>query len=398
MSKDLEQDKKDKKSDEECIKEFLCDISCLDELLKEYESFNVFDVLKISRTEIRHSNMLAWLLDPNGNHGLNDIILRELFKWVTQNYTTDASDYYSVILDCENFEVTREWHNIDILLVSNHDKFVISIENKVDSTEHDNQLERYKNVIDEYYSNYKKLFLYLTPDSAEASDNTWKEIGYRDFYNFIQYAIKHTAVSDDVKFLIENYLYVLKRDIMTNEELVEISQKIYNKHRQALEIIFKNRPNPANELLNRICDTLKEKDNIIFNRIKKTKFYAMHFNTEDLNKIIPPNNSNNSAWNTCDNYYYEFDSFEGDDEIQIELRLVLSRKDLSPEINVIQEKIINELSPKGKKGDKYKTVSSKQLKISKQALEFNDIINNNVDELLEWINDLEKKIKACISQ
>lgn len=60
------------KKDEEALRKFLADIECLDALSPWTERFNIFDILKISRTEIRHSNMLSWLLDPNENHGLGD--------------------------------------------------------------------------------------------------------------------------------------------------------------------------------------------------------------------------------------------------------------------------------------------------------------------------------------
>lgn len=42
--------------------------------------FNIFDVLKIFRTEIRHSNMLAWLLNPNENHGFSDTFIRGVIQ------------------------------------------------------------------------------------------------------------------------------------------------------------------------------------------------------------------------------------------------------------------------------------------------------------------------------
>ena len=46
-------------TNEEALKKFLLDIDCLNELLPWAGKFNLFDVLRISRTEIRHSNMLA---------------------------------------------------------------------------------------------------------------------------------------------------------------------------------------------------------------------------------------------------------------------------------------------------------------------------------------------------
>lgn len=46
-------------TDEEVLQNFLLDIDCLDELVPWTKRFNLFDVLKISRTEIRHSNILG---------------------------------------------------------------------------------------------------------------------------------------------------------------------------------------------------------------------------------------------------------------------------------------------------------------------------------------------------
>ena len=33
-------------------------------------TFSPFDVLQVADVEIRHSNVLAWLLAPDGTHGL----------------------------------------------------------------------------------------------------------------------------------------------------------------------------------------------------------------------------------------------------------------------------------------------------------------------------------------
>ena len=69
-------------ADEAALRDFLLDEDCLEKLIPWTGKFNIFDVLKISRTEIRHSNMLGWLLDPNENHGLGDKFLKALFKIV----------------------------------------------------------------------------------------------------------------------------------------------------------------------------------------------------------------------------------------------------------------------------------------------------------------------------
>ena len=72
-------------TNEEALQIFLLDIGCLDELLPWTGKFNMFDVLKISRTEIRHSNMLGWLLNPNENHGMGDVFLKGILQRLVEN-------------------------------------------------------------------------------------------------------------------------------------------------------------------------------------------------------------------------------------------------------------------------------------------------------------------------
>ena len=70
-------------------------------------------------------------------------------------------------LELADFEVERvfvEFKDIDILIVCKN--FVIVIENKIKSTQHSNQLNKYENIIseiNEFNSKlYKPKFIYLT--------------------------------------------------------------------------------------------------------------------------------------------------------------------------------------------------------------------------------------------
>ena len=46
------------------------------ELEQRIGRFNIFDALGIARVEIRHSNFLAWLLDPAESHGQRSLFLK----------------------------------------------------------------------------------------------------------------------------------------------------------------------------------------------------------------------------------------------------------------------------------------------------------------------------------
>lgn len=53
------------------------------ELLKaRINRFNPFKILKVQDYEIRHSNVLAWILDPSDNHNFDDRILKRFLMKV----------------------------------------------------------------------------------------------------------------------------------------------------------------------------------------------------------------------------------------------------------------------------------------------------------------------------
>jgi PD-(D/E)XK nuclease superfamily len=64
--------------------------------------------------------------------------------------------------------VRREWRGIDILIDFPHD--VIVVENKVDSSEHSQQLSRYGSVADGEFSAKRQHFVFLTPLGSDPVD------------------------------------------------------------------------------------------------------------------------------------------------------------------------------------------------------------------------------------
>ena len=138
-----------------------------DALLPWTGKFNLFDVLKISRTEIRHSNVLSWLFSANENHGLGDAFIKGILQRLVENDTEGRYDVFGVLLmDFYSFTVYREWKNIDILLVSDDEKTMIAIENKVGSGEHSDQLNRYRTILENTYPDYQRILAFLTPDGG----------------------------------------------------------------------------------------------------------------------------------------------------------------------------------------------------------------------------------------
>ena len=141
------------------------------------KNFNVFEAAGMVRQEIRHSNVLSFLINPSEPHGLNDVLLRRLIHAVSQGPKHEESPKQLdlALADFSDIKVRREEMHIDILLYSPKNKLVIVIENKVDASEGHEQLNKYREKIqkDSRFEGWKKLFVYLTIDGEEPSDSEW---------------------------------------------------------------------------------------------------------------------------------------------------------------------------------------------------------------------------------
>lgn len=241
---------------EELYKNFL-ESSDLEDLENELQKPNIFNILGAQRMEIRHSNFLAWLLDPNGSHRLgNRLLIR-----VLRDLAIDEKNKLNILeineLNFDFVDIVREYplrnnKKIDILIVIEFEKkdkkLILCIENKIDSFDFQNQLSDYKVQIDEIYQgdNYKKVFVYLTPYGDEPNDGIQK--GHWHSYSYKDNIIKHLAniptktISSEVKLYINDYLTILNNEIMNkNNSASELANAIYEHHKTIIDFIVDNR-------------------------------------------------------------------------------------------------------------------------------------------------------------
>lgn len=291
------------------LQDLLLDYENLRKLDKWRNKINLFRVLGISQAEIRHSNILAWLLDPRGNHQLGNAILREFLRDLIVN--GQVNECFELLLSNQNdFIVRREWKHIDILLVSYATKTVIAIENKVNARESKTQLNRYRNILEDEFKkeeNWTRIYLFLTPDGDEPSDDNWDIITYEDIVGDIERAIQGLDLLPEVKLLIENYLDVLRREIMKDNELVDLCNEIYQKHKAALELIWDNiTDSTSEEIARELTKSLQKLENegkIIFDKEASNKNWFV-FYTQAMDSLIPALETSNSSWNTKKPYRY----------------------------------------------------------------------------------------------
>ena len=267
-------------ADVDALKHFIDDNEDLERLETLLDQFNLFEALGLMRQEIRHSAFLRWLLDPSETHGLGDYWLRQFLRQVIKAGEGISDDFLTLFdldaLDLGQAEVRKERRNIDLLILDKkHPKhpFVCVIENKVDSSEHSNQLQRYRSITEQEFPGYKKAFVFLTKSGDEPSDEAYVPVSYGDLATTIENALKRreSQINDEIKLFIQQYLDIVRRRIVEDSEVQELCRKIYQDHSRALKLIFKYRPDRTAEISKVIQDHIESRDDIITGYFSDTR-------------------------------------------------------------------------------------------------------------------------------
>jgi len=257
------------KSDKDVLGEFIINNKNLERLENIVNDFNIFTSLNLINNEIRHSNFLSWLMNPKENHNLKDYFLSSLLKEISVRASSLGINAPS-IFDIDNWsfietEILREWRNIDILIKDDNHKLICVIENKIYSKEHSGQLRRYREIIKAEYPDYQKMFVYLTIEGDEASEDEYLSINYDDIIKIITHIIenKSTSIGEEILIFISHYREMFRRYIMENSEIQEICKKIYKKHKKALDLIFEYKPDLLMEINECLIEIIKKDSELI---------------------------------------------------------------------------------------------------------------------------------------
>lgn len=148
------------------------------------ENYNLFSILSIERYELKHSALIANLLDPEESHGCGDAFLRAFFEIALKDLAYPFED-------CTLPHSYTEYYTgpiagdtggrIDILVKSSH--YGLIIENKIYAGDQDKQLTRYDNYGKETFGADGYLLVYLTLYGYDASKESTatksaEEVGY----------------------------------------------------------------------------------------------------------------------------------------------------------------------------------------------------------------------------
>ncbi len=265
---------------------------------------NIFSILKIEKAEIRHSNFLAWLLDPSGSHNLNDRVLKWFLKEVFSDQKIDWMDEFTIDgLSFHTMQIYREYKNIDLILVC--DEFVIAIENKILSTEHSNQLSRYEEIVKKDFNNKKHAFIYFTlyGDEPEKEENAsiYVNYSYIRFEAILSQIVNiYSDILPDKAFVyIQDYIEILRRFVMQDDKATLIAQEIYRNHKEAIDFIIESKPDRLLLIMPIALNVIKKAGYIPGTQ---NKGFA-RFLTPEINDIIPRDSIN--GWKNQELFLFE---------------------------------------------------------------------------------------------
>jgi hypothetical protein len=197
----------------------------------------------LARTRLRetnHSDILAWLLDPDEGHGLGDFFLRRLLveamtaddnvalvqRLVDSRRWPGLADVFADGL--QGFQIAREVAcgeirfgkkrekgYLDLFLLNRHRKMAVLIERKASRLAYEAQLEKYEAWIQDHMAQYQVLRIVSDTgvvDQAFARNRGWLVIDDDWLVDALRAAVRQHRAADRVCARLADYLDVLEWD------------------------------------------------------------------------------------------------------------------------------------------------------------------------------------------
>ena len=144
--------------------------------------FNVFSLLGIETDEVRHTRVLAWLLDARAEHGAGNVFLKTLVDLCGLGLPVEVLEQYKVRRE---FWVAES--RVDVA-VYRWGEFVIYLENKVYAAEGPAQVEREFGDMNRWgealrVTEGRRFGIFLTPEGREPRSGdarAWRAVSYEE--------------------------------------------------------------------------------------------------------------------------------------------------------------------------------------------------------------------------
>jgi len=182
-------------------------------------AINIFEILNL-RKERYHNAMLAWLLDPDQNHGLDDAFLSLFLKLVgIENYIVDGSE--TVEPEYTLRAPDGSTRRLDIFIETGKHK--IYIENKVFASSIDDQeLEDQAGCIRDDAGDKTVVHVFIVPRKTDIGRSTQavvekdgiRTLGWSELIELLEAIVSKDDADLHVRVILEQYLDYVKENIV----------------------------------------------------------------------------------------------------------------------------------------------------------------------------------------
>ena len=226
------------------------------------ENYNLFSILRIEGSELKHSALIANLLDPKGSHGCGDAFLRAFFEIALKERAYPFEDCTSLRSSTECYTGTIAGDTggrIDILVKSS--RYGLIIENKIYAGDQDKQLTRYDNYGKKTFGADRYLLIYLTLYGYDASKESTatksaEEVGYlrlsyaEDILRWLEQCVRLADNKPLVRESLNQYIRTIKQltyQDMNQEDIQKIIDLVID-HPEVVATILEHKAKIAKEI------------------------------------------------------------------------------------------------------------------------------------------------------
>jgi hypothetical protein len=215
----------------------------------------IFNIICKEKDELTFSRTLKYFLDPSEDHNLDDRFLKKFLHILLTKHKIENINRLEVdIKDFKNAKVYREYDigeygRLDIFIkieIEDKKQLFIIIENKIYSSEGDEQTKRYKEWVDKYLISNSdvKLLCYLTPDGAFAETVSFLSLSFKDILQIFDEQGMIDELNTENQYLINNFVNWIKELVPMDKKTQKLCMEIYRKYKKEINTIVENIPSP----------------------------------------------------------------------------------------------------------------------------------------------------------
>ena len=213
--------------------------------------FNPIRVMRMERMEIRHSAILAWLLDPAESHGLEDKFLKaflgEALRGQSGLGAPSALDVARA--DLRDTVIRREWQHIDVFIHSGSNGWGFVIENKYDSRQHEGQLSKYLDRVHAGLGSEADDLIvrgiFLTLHDEEPADVRYAPVNYESICRLLPRFVQQEShlLTAEVRTFLRHYIEILEEEVgmsTDQSEMEKLAKQLYRDHKKVLDFVMEH--------------------------------------------------------------------------------------------------------------------------------------------------------------